>query len=453
MPEAGLALLDIHAQGRTADRGRRHEAAGAAAWSAGGAMKSLQVENLGKRYYLPGAASETPESGHWSNRLRFWKSSKPAEQEFWALRDVSFSVAPGTILGIIGPNGAGKSTLLKILAKVTAPTSGHVAGSGRVVSLLELGAGFDPALGARDNVIMNAAMHGIRKSEVVARLPQIMEFAELDQFSTTPLKHYSSGMYLRLAFSVAVNMEPQILLADEILAVGDLAFQERCLQKVEESGRDGLIVLFVSHDMEALARVSNRVLWLHKGQVRQIGDPDEVIGDYQDAVWADDDASRFERGRSGSRFAAIRGVKLLSSAGKEIGAAPTDEDVLVAIIFDAFKAVSVKGAIDVHARKQLIFRATDPEFRPIGGAGLYEARARIPAGLLTDISYQITASLTTSREGQARAYRLVAYNALTFMAYHRAETTVPVKGRAPKTGLLAPRLNWSLEEHNAVVGA
>ena len=187
--------------------------------------------------------------------------------------------------------------------------------------------------------------------------------------------------------------------------------------------------------------------------MRQFGDPEEVIGDYQDAVWADDDASRFERGRSGSRFAAIRGVKLLSSAGKEIGAAPTDEDVLVAIIFDAFKAVSVKGAIDVHARKQLIFRATDPEFRPIGGAGLYEARARIPAGLLTDISYQITASLTTSREGQAREYRLVAYNALTFMAYHRAETTVPVKGRAPKTGLLAPRLNWSLEEHNAVVGA
>ncbi len=415
-------------------------------------MNTLHVEGLGKCYLLPGPAPETPESDGWTSRLRFWKSSKPAAQEFWALRDVSFDVQPGTILGIIGPNGAGKSTLLKILARVTTPTSGRVAGSGRVVSLLELGAGFDPELGARDNVIMNAAMHGIRKSEVVARLPQIMEFAEIEQFSTTPLKHYSSGMYLRLAFSVAVNMEPQILLADEILAVGDLAFQERCLQKVEESGRNGLIVLFVSHDMEALSRVCNRVLWLHKGQVRQIGEPDEVIGDYQDAVWADDDASRFERGRSASRFAAIRAVKLLSAAGKELGAAPTDEDVYVSIIFEALKPVSVKGAIDLHARKQMLFRATDPEFRRAGEPGLFEARVRIPAGLLTDISYQVTASITTLRDGQEREYRLVAYNALAFMAYHRAETTVPVKGRAPKTGLLAPRLDWALEKHDVAVG-
>jgi lipopolysaccharide transport system ATP-binding protein len=415
-------------------------------------MTTLSVENLGRRYVLPGVQKDAPESDRSSSWMRFWKSSKPADQEFWALRDVSFNVEPGTILGIIGPNGAGKSTLLKILARVTTPTTGVVRGSGRVVSLLELGAGFDPELNARDNVIMNAAMQGIRKSEALSRLPQIMEFAGIDQFSATPLRHYSSGMYLRLAFSVAVNMQPKILLADEILAVGDLAFQERCLQKVEESGRDGLIVLFVSHDMEAIARVCNRVLWLQKGQVQRIGDPEDVISDYQDAVWADDDASRFERGRSGSRFAAIRGVKLLSAAGKEIGAAPTDEDVQVAIVFEAFKAVSVKGAIDLHARKQLLFRATDPEFRPVQEPGLYEARVRVPAGLLTDISYQVTASITTLREGQLREYRLVAYNALSFMAYHRTETTAPIKGRAPKTGLLAPRLQWSMERHDVAVG-
>ena len=366
--------------------------------------------------------------------------------------DVSFDLEPGTILGIIGANGAGKSTLLKILARVSLPTEGLVTGNGRVVSLLELGAGFDPDLAARENVIMNAAMHGIPKTEALARLPDILAWAELDQFSPVPLKHYSSGMYLRLAFSVAINMGPRILLADEILAVGDMAFQERCLQKVEESGQQGLTVLFVSHDMEAITRVCNRVLWLHKGAVLRLGDPEEVVAEYQDAVWSDIDPSRFERGRQSSRFAAIRGVKLLSASGKEIGAAPTDEDVYLAIAFEAFKTVSVKGAIDLHAKKQLLFRTADTEFRSIRSPGLYELRVRIPAHLLTDISYQVTASLTTRREGQERQYRLVAYDALSFMAYNASETTSSVKGRAPKTGLLAPRFEWVVEEHH-VVGA
>ena len=332
------------------------------------------------------------------------------------------------------------------------PTEGLVTGDGRVVSLLELGAGFDPDLAARENVIMNAAMHGIPKTEALALLPDILAWAELDQFLPVPLKHYSSGMYLRLAFSVAINMGPKILLADEILAVGDIAFKERCLQRVEESGRQGLIVLFVSHDMEAIARVCNRVLWLDKGAVLRLGDPEEVVAEYQDAVWSDIDVSRFERGRQSSRFAAIRGVKLLSASGKEIGAAPTDEDVYLAIAFEAFKTVSVKGAIDLHAKKQLLFRTADTEFRLIRSPGLYELRVRIPAHLLTDISYQVTASLTTLREGQYREYRLVAYNALSFMAYNASETTSSVKGRTPKTGLLAPRFEWVVEEHH-VVGA
>ncbi len=417
-------------------------------------MVILNVEHLGKRYWL-GNKSESSDAPRpsalgtvtgWLRRRA--KGSKG--REFWALRDVSFAVEPGEILGVIGANGAGKSTLLKVLARVTPPTEGRVSGVGRVVSLLELGGGFDADLPVRENVVMNAAMNGIPKAEALHRIPQILEFAELERFVDTPLKHFSSGMYLRLAFSVAINMEPKILLADEILAVGDMAFQERCLQKVEEGGRNGLVVLFVSHDMEAIMRICSRVLWINHGRVEKLGDPEEVVGEYQDAVWSSVDPAGSTGGRKSSRFAAIRGVKLLGADGREIGAAPMDEDVFISIAVEAFKTVSLKGAIEVHARRQLLFRAEDTEFRRLPRPGQYEIRVRVPGGLLTEISYDVTASVTSLRDGQERQYRLVAYHALSFMAFNPKESTGPRKGRAPKTGLLAPHLSWTVEERGSV---
>lgn len=415
---------------------------------------SLSVQGLGKRYELhPSKASgEGASLSDLVKTVRGWFTRKAADapsREFWALRGVSFDVEAGTTLGIIGPNGAGKSTLLKILARVTPPTEGRIVGTGRVVSLLELGGGFNPELSARENVFMNAAMNGFTKSEALARMDDIFAFAELDQFTDQPIKHFSSGMYLRLAFSVAVSMRPSILLADEILAVGDMAFQERCLQKVEELAREGLIVLFVSHDMEAIVRVCNRVLWLNKGSVAALGDPEDVVADYQDAVWSNAEATRFERGRQQSRFAAIRAVKLVSSDFREIGAAPTSEDVYIRIDVECFKQVFLKGTVEFDARNQLIFRAEDTEFRRAPEAGMYSLFARIPAHLLADISYSVTVSVTTLREGQERQYTLVAYNALSFMAY---ETTTAGKGRRGKIGksaLLAPKLEWRVEALHA----
>ncbi len=234
-------------------------------------MDSLVAEGLGKCYILSRDSEGKSSRSLW-RRLRspLGDSESTAKtRDFWALRDVGFRVEPGTILGVIGPNGAGKTTLLKILARVITPTTGRVVGVGRVVSLLELGAGFDPDLPAHDNILMNAAILGIPRAEAQRRIKDILEFAEVEQFTGSPLRHYSSGMYLRLAFSVAIHMNPQILLADEILAVGDQAFQERCLQKVAELGRDGLTVLFVSHDMDAIMRICNRVMWLHQGALRQ----------------------------------------------------------------------------------------------------------------------------------------------------------------------------------------
>ncbi len=417
-------------------------------------MSRLTVEQLGKCYKLAPATEDASGSAglvqRWWNRLRRRGPVQDrGEKEFWALRDVSFDVEPGTILGIIGANGAGKSTLLKVISRVTMPTTGRVRGSGRVVSLLELGAGFNPDMSARDNVIMNAAMNGIPRHDALARMGQILEFAEIGEFVDQPIKHFSSGMALRLAFSVAINMDPQILLADEILAVGDLAFQERCLEKVVERGREGLIVLFVSHDMDAIVRVCNRVLWLNKGTVNALGDPEDIVGDYQDATWQSSEATRFERGRQESRFAAIRAVKLVSAAGKEIGAAPTSEEVAIRIDVELFKTVAVKGAVDLHVKNQLLFRTTDDEFHPLPEPGFYSIYARIPAHLLADIHYTATVSVTTLREGQERQYTLVAYNALSFMAYSTEMQARGVKGKLGRTGFIAPRLEWRVEEQHA----
>ena len=411
-------------------------------------MDSLVVEHLGKCYILRRGA-EKKQTSTFRDRVRIGASDgdRPGAQEFWALREVSFRVQPGTILGIIGANGAGKTTLLKILARVIAPTTGRVVGVGRVVSLLELGAGFDSDLPAYDNILMNAAMLGVPKQEALKRIDDILAFAEAEQFGATPLKHYSSGMYLRMAFSVAINMNPDILLADEILAVGDQAFQERCLQRVEQEGRNGLTVLFVSHDMDAIMRVCNRVMWINAGQVMRMGEPEEVVDEYQNAVWAQADASRDERGRRANRLAEVISVRLASSAGRDIGGAPISDDVYVRVRLNALKRhLEIKCALDLNTRGQLLFRSTDPVAHQLGEAGVYEILAKIPANLLAEANYSVTVSCIITLKNEPQEYPLVVYNALTFIAYATQEPTVTVPGRMQKSGLIAPRLDWTVRQ-------
>jgi hypothetical protein len=325
-----------------------------------------------------------------------------------------------------------------------------VVGVGRVVSLLELGAGFDPDLPAYDNILMNAAMLGVPKHEALKRVDDILAFAEAEQFGTTPLKHYSSGMYLRMAFSVAINMNPDILLADEILAVGDQAFQERCLQRVEQEGRNGLTVLFVSHDMDAIMRVCNRVMWINAGQVVRIGEPEEVVDEYQNAVWAQADASRDERGRRANRFAEVLSVRLASSAGRDLGGAPISEDVYVRVRLNALKRhLNVKCGLDLNTRGHLLFRSTDPEAHALGEPGIYEILAKIPANLLAEANYSVTVSCILTWKNEPQEYPLVVYNALTFIAYATEGPTVTVPGRQNKSGLIAPRLEWTVRQEEA----
>ena len=405
-------------------------------------MNSLTVEDLGKRFFLGRPNRATRARATLDLKVARmplpWKKKAP-QRELWALRHVTFTVKPGTILGIVGPNGAGKSTLLKILARVLRPTEGRVVGRGRVVSLLELGAGFNTDLNARDNIFMNAAMHGIPRHEVEARLDQIVDFAEVGDFMDNPLRHYSSGMYLRLAFSVAINMNPDILLADEILAVGDIAFQERCLQRVAEEGKKGLTVLFVSHDMAAIARLCDRALWLSGGEIVQLGEAAPVVADYQQAAMAAVRAAG-EDGEglsSNSRFLEVQSVRLVSAAdGRVIGAAPVREDVFIRTRVKVLRLPMRLGAsIAMYVKNTLVFRSKQPEAVTIDERGIYDILVKIPANLLAETGYTVDVVIEVE---STKTQTINLPDVLSFMTYGESYASLY------KGGVVKPQLEWSV---------
>ena len=251
-------------------------------------MPAIKVERLSKEYVIGGRRESHRTireelSGGLASPLRTLRrlaGGPPPAERFLALDGVSFEVTPGEAVGIIGRNGAGKSTLLKILSRITEPTSGRAELSGRVSSLLEVGTGFHPELTGRENVFLNGALLGMRKSEVRAKFDEIVAFSEVEKFVDTPVKRYSSGMYLRLAFAVAAHLDPEILIVDEVLAVGDAPFQRKCLGKMEEAGKQGRTILFVSHNMGAVRRFCGRAVWLDGGRVRRTGTAADVADEY-----------------------------------------------------------------------------------------------------------------------------------------------------------------------------
>ena len=240
--------------------------------------------------------------------------------EFWALKDVSFKVMPGEVIGIIGRNGAGKTTLLKILSQITPPTKGEITLRGRVASLLEVGTGFHTELTGRENIFLNGAILGMKRTEIREKFSQIVKFAEIQKFLDTPVKYYSSGMYMRLAFAVAAHLEPEILLIDEVLAVGDAQFQKKCLGKMEEVSKQGRTVLFVSHNMEAVKNLCGRCLYLDKGRILSKGKTEKIVNLYIDNtanhLWSVKNPAR----RGGSGGARIKKIWFTDSNGKKITA-------------------------------------------------------------------------------------------------------------------------------------
>jgi lipopolysaccharide transport system ATP-binding protein len=249
-------------------------------------LPAIEVSGLGKHYVIRHESRHDnlrDTLHHTARKLwrRFRWGTGFATEDFWALRDVSFSIQPGEVVGIIGRNGAGKSTLLKILSRITEPTRGRVTLRGRVASLLEVGTGFHPDLSGRENIFLNGAILGMSRVEIRKKFDEIVAFAEVEKFIDTPVKHYSSGMYVRLAFAVAAHLEPEILIVDEVLAVGDAAFQKKCLGKMNEVARNsGRTVLFVSHNLEALRAICHTGVLLKSGCVQHTGPIQEVVSQY-----------------------------------------------------------------------------------------------------------------------------------------------------------------------------
>jgi lipopolysaccharide transport system ATP-binding protein len=251
----------------------------------------LQIEDLSKRYQL---TQGSPRGAYGYRTLRDdlaeavrapfaalrKRLARARDEEFWALRGVNLEIGEGDVVGIIGRNGAGKSTLLKILSRITKPTTGEVRLRGRVGSLLEVGTGFHPELTGRENIFMNGAILGMKRQEICRKFDEIVQFAEVEQFLDTPVKRYSSGMYVRLAFAVAAHLEPEILIIDEVLAVGDLAFQRKCMRRMSEVGKSGCTVLFVSHNMPAIETLCTRAVLLDGGRVVGQGDVPDMIREY-----------------------------------------------------------------------------------------------------------------------------------------------------------------------------
>lgn len=247
----------------------------------------IEAENLGKKYILSHksrAHTTLVETLAYHIKKGFRSPEAISHEEFWALSEVSFKIEEGDRLGIIGKNGAGKSTLLKILSRITDPSTGRVKIKGRVSSLLEVGTGFHPELSGRENIFLNGAILGMSKKEITSKFDEIVDFAEVEKFLDTPVKRYSSGMFTRLGFAIAANLDPDLLIVDEVLAVGDQQFQEKCLKKLGELGKTGRTVLFVSHDIGNILTLCNKGLWLEKGSMKHFGPIDTAVSAYMKAL-------------------------------------------------------------------------------------------------------------------------------------------------------------------------
>lgn len=336
---------------------------------------AIRIEGLSKLYRL-GETHENTLSDRITQGVRALlgrrQRERQAPSDFWALRDINLEICEGEAIGIIGGNGAGKSTLLKILSRITSPTTGRAVVRGRLASLLEVGTGFHAELTGRENVYLNGTILGMRKAEVARKFDEIVAFSGVEQFIDTPVKRYSSGMYVRLAFAVAAHLEPDVLIIDEVLAVGDAEFQRRCLGKMGDVAREGRTVLFVSHNMAAIQKLCSKAVWLRSGQVVRCGDPGSIVGEYIESsarVMGDSEAGvsgylyRSSRLDSGVD-AQIRSLQMFSDNGCQLLEAGTWDSLRFRIEFEtarAYRSFSTVLQISTPDGVPLILTSTAPD--------------------------------------------------------------------------------------------
>lgn len=417
---------------------------------------AISVRGLSKSYVIRhNQQSHTTLGEAFVHRLKH-PLERAEREEFWALEDISFDVNQGEVLGVIGRNGAGKSTLLKVLSRITAPTRGEVNIYGRVGSLLEVGTGFHPELTGRENIYLNGSILGMRRREIDRRFDEIVNFADVEQFLDTPVKRYSSGMYVRLAFAVAAHLDTDILLVDEVLAVGDAQFQQKCLGKLGEAGQAGKSVIFISHSMDAIRALVGRCLVVEHGTVALDGPTADAVRRYEGR----DAASAAERawppGRSpGDATARLRAVRVLNGSGAPSSQHDITDPIDIEIEYEDY------GSGASRSGPQAVFHLKDDEgrvlfssasdVRPAAARRAVRTRCRVPSNFLAEGRLSILAAVVSFGPTHVHAQE---DSAVTFDVVDRT-TGEGVRGihRGPWPGLVRPALRWSIEESTPMVGS
>lgn len=363
----------------------------------------IEVNNISKRYSIgrKEAYGSLREEIMQALSSPFRRSGpNEGEETLWALKDVSFEVREGDVLGVIGRNGAGKSTLLKILSRITEPTSGRITLRGRVASLLEVGTGFHPELTGRENILLNGALLGMSRREIVSKFDEIVAFSEIEKFLDTPVKRYSSGMYVRLAFAVAAHLEPEILIIDEVLAVGDAQFQKKCLGKMNDVAKGGRTVLFVSHNMSAIQSLCNRAVLLSGGRTVKEGPSHEVVSGYLSSVGGSGKAAQ-DYPADEKKQVRIRRVAVRDHRGGLSGNIDLNEKFTVQVDYELsedLSNISIGLSVCSEEAGQCVISLSDPELdvSRLGKRkrGYYQSIVEIPAKILNTGTYRLRVGAT-----------------------------------------------------------
>ncbi len=417
---------------------------------------AIRVDSLGKAFRI-GINTERyktlrdslSDAVHWPIKV-LRKDLPPKKEIIWALKDVSFEVQKGNVLGVIGRNGAGKSTLLKILSRVTEPTEGFAEIHGRVGSLLEVGTGFHPELTGRENIALNGAILGMHRKEIQRKFDEIVEFSGVEKFIDTPVKRYSSGMYLRLAFAVAAHMEPEILVVDEVLAVGDAEFQRKCLGKMSDVAQEGRTVLFVSHNMSAILRLTETTIVLEKGRIIYQAPSAQAVDYYLSSGFSQTGERCWQPDELSPDIAPFKplALRLRSSQGKITDTIRSTESFTIEMEYSLDSAITGLrvGIYLFSTLGDLIFTSFDTdnprEFKQFGVrlAGRYVSRVEIPADLLNEGRYVLGVNASSFR---VRRF-FQDEHALSFNV--DATGSPGVQWAEPRLGPLRPRLDWQIRE-------
>ncbi|HVE73191.1 MAG TPA: ABC transporter ATP-binding protein [Thermoanaerobaculia bacterium] len=412
--------------------------------------RTIEVEHLAKKYVIGGIQ----EIGYNTMRdtiMSLFRGRGPAveKQTIWALHDVTFTANHGDAIGIVGRNGAGKSTLLKILSRITEPSGGVARLYGRVGSLLEVGTGFHPELTGRENVFLNGAILGMRRAEIARKLDEIVAFAEMEQFLDTPVKRYSSGMYVRLAFAVAAHLDTDILIVDEVLAVGDANFQRKCLAKMEDAGAHGRTVLFVSHNASAVTRLCNRAILLEKGRVVADGRAHDVIRQYLRSD-VGTRAMRVWEGPStpGNHWARLRSIRLEDASGTVTDRLDIRSPATIVLEWDVLQAgrVLIPGIGFTNEQGVVVFvtHDLDPAWRNVQRPlGRYISRVAIPGNFLAEGTFIVSVSISTIETAEVHAAEadVIVFDVIDNFSGDSARGDYG--GDIP--GIVRPLLSWTNE--------